>query len=84
VIPRYACSLHVRAALGSFGVDEADHRELLDVYEALARSPGRPSTEQVVDESGRTNQVTYTAGLRVVYWADHAVNEVRLMDVRRY
>jgi hypothetical protein len=84
MIPRYAYSLHERAALGILGADEAGRRELLDVCEALARSPGRPGTEQVIDESGRINQVTYTARFRIVYWTDHAVKEVRIMDVRRY
>ena len=40
--------------------------------------------EQVIDEAGRTNEVTYTAHFSVTYWADHAVKEVRIVDVRRY
>jgi hypothetical protein len=38
----------------------------------------------VIDETGRTNEVTCTAHFRVTYWTDHAVKEVRIMDVRRF
>ncbi len=82
--PRYAYSLRERAALAILGADEDGRRELLDIFVVLARSPSRPGTEQVIDEVGRPNEVVYTAHFRVVYWADHAVKEIRIMDVRRY
>jgi hypothetical protein len=84
VIPRYAYSLRERAALAILAADEDERRELLDVCEALAHNPARPGTEQVIAEGGRSNEVLYTAHFRVVYWTDHAVKEVRIMDVRRY
>ena len=82
--PRYIYSWRERAALAILGADEDERRELIEVCEALARSPGRRGTEQVIDDAGRTNEVTYTAHFRVTYWADHAVKEVRIVDVRRY
>lgn len=51
---------------------------------SLGQGPHRPGTEQVSDETGRTNEVLYTAHFRVTYWTDHPVKEVRIMDVRRY
>jgi hypothetical protein len=50
----------------------------------LARDPQRKGVEQVRDETGRTNEVLYTAHFRVTYRSDHAVQEVRIMDIRRY
>jgi hypothetical protein len=84
VIPRYAYSWRERAALAILAADEDERRQLLDLCEALSRSPGQLGTEQVIDETGRTNEVTYTAHFRVTYWTDHAVKEVRIMDVRRF
>lgn len=82
--PRYVYSLRERAALAILAADEDERRELLDVFGVLTRSPGQSGTEQVIDEVGRTNEVAYTTHFRVVYWADHAAKEVRIMDIRRY
>jgi hypothetical protein len=84
MIPRYAYSLHERAARAIIAADDSETAELLGLFEALAREPGRRGTENVIDESGRTNEVIYSANFRVVYWPDHAIKEVRIMDVRRY
>jgi hypothetical protein len=84
VIPRYAYSWREAAALAILAADDDERRELLDVCAALTRSPGRLGAEQVIDETGRTNEVVYTAHFRVTYWVDHAVKEVRIMDVRRF
>lgn len=81
---RYAYSLHEWAVLALVAFDNDERRELIDVCEALARSPGQRGAEQVVDEVGRTNEVIYTAHFRVTYWPDHAVKEIRIMDVRRF
>jgi hypothetical protein len=82
--PRYAYALHERAALAILAADDDERLELLDHCEALARAPDKRGTEQVMDDAGRTNEVSYTTHFRIVYWADHAVKEVRIMDVRRY
>lgn len=84
MIPRYAYSWREQAALTILAADDDERRELIDVCDALARNPGRRGAEQVIDEVGRTNEVVYTAHFRVTFWADHAVKEVRIMDVRRY
>jgi hypothetical protein len=84
MISRYAYSLHERAAWAVLEVEDSDRRELLTLFETLASAPSRPATERVIDETGRPNAVTYTAHFRVIYWADHAVKEIRILDVRRY
>lgn len=81
---RYAYSLHEWAVLTLVALDNSERHELLAACDALARSPNQRGTEQVIDEAGRANEVIYTAHFRVTYWADHAVKEVRIMDVRRY
>jgi hypothetical protein len=66
------------------GRDESERRELLGACEALAQKPNEHGAEKVIDEVGRTNEVIYTAHFRVTYWTDHAVKEVRILDVRRF
>lgn len=84
MISRYAYSLHERATRAVLESDGSERNELLALFELLAREPGRPAAEHVVDASGRANPVVYSAHFRVIYWADHAVKEIRIMDVRRY
>jgi len=48
---------------------------------AASASEGDPFTRW---SSRLPNEVVYTAHFRVTYWADHAVKEVRIMDVRRF
>ncbi len=81
---RYAYSLRERAALAIFAAEEDERLEVLDIFGALAQSPGQCGPEQVVDGAGRPNEVVYTTRFRVVYWADHAAKEVRLMNIRRF
>jgi hypothetical protein len=81
---RYAYSLHERAARATIAAADTERSELLHFFEMIARDPGRRGTEQVIDETGRTNEVAYTDHFRVVYWADHAVKEIRIIDVRGY
>ena len=47
--------------------DDSGRAELLRLFESLAHEPGRRGTENVSDETGRTNEVTCTANFRVVY-----------------
>lgn len=84
MILRYAYSWRERAALAILAADDDERRELIDLCEALARNPGQRGAEQIVDEVGRTNEVIYTSHFRVTYWPDHAVKEIRIMDVRRF
>jgi hypothetical protein len=81
---RYAYSLHERAAQATIVADDSARSELLGFFNTLARNPGRCGAEQAIDEAGRPNEVAYTDHFRVVYWADHAAKEVRIIDVRRY
>lgn len=57
---------------------------MLDVCAALTCRPGRLGAEQVIDETGRSNEVVYTAHFRVTDWSDHAVREVQIIVVRRF
>lgn len=81
---RYAYSLHESAVLALVALDDSERREVIDACDALARSPSRRGAEHVMDAAGRANEVIFTAHFRVTYWADHAVKEIRIVDVRRY
>ena len=84
MISRYAYSLHEQAIQAMIAAADSERAELLWLFETLAREPGRRGTENVIDEAGRTHEVTYTANFRVVYWPDHAIKELRITDVRLY
>lgn len=56
--PRYVYSLRERAALAVLNADDAGRRELLDAFRMLTQSPNRSGAEQVIDETGRINEVT--------------------------
>lgn len=82
--PRYGYSLHEAAIRAIIAASEAERNELLRFFESLARDPASVGAEIVRDPTGRRNEVAYTAQFRVVYWIDHAIKEVRIMDIRRY
>lgn len=84
MIVRYAYALHERATREIIAAEAFERNELLKFFEKLARDPGCRGTEQVIDENGRTNEVAYTDHFRVVYWSDHSVREVRIVDIRGY
>ncbi|HWA85307.1 MAG TPA: hypothetical protein VG710_03730 [Opitutus sp.] len=73
-----------QAVAAILAAGDSGRRELLELFDALTRNPGQRGTEQVIDETGRTNEVTYTAHFRVTCWPDHATKEVRIVDIRRY
>lgn len=81
---RYAYTLHESAAASLLAARKAERSDLLRFIDALASTPSRREAETVLDELGRRNEVAYVGHFRVVYWADHAAKEVRIMDIRQY
>ena len=81
---RYAYALHERVALVLIDCDAQACAELLRFFDTLARNPGKQEIEAVTDDTGRRNEVAYSDHFRVVFWADHAAKEIRIMDARRY
>jgi hypothetical protein len=80
---RYAYSLHERVVLDLIRADDAARSELLHVFGRLASDPAHPGIDTVIDADGRANEVFFSDNFAVVYWADHAVKTVRVMQVQR-
>jgi hypothetical protein len=83
-VVRYAYTLHESVAAALLAARKAGRSELLRFMDALANAPSRREAEAVLDELGRRNEVAYVGHFRVVYWADHAAKEIRIMDIRQY
>lgn len=49
---------------------------------SLARDPFQPGDFQERDERNRANEVKIVGRMAVVYYADHADREVRILEVR--
>ena len=57
-----------------------DQHELLDIFRLLAAHPTRAGDFTVICD-GRVNQVAQHGRFLVSYWADHAVQELRITEL---
>ena len=62
----------------------ATRRRILSQIEKLANDPFTKVDFEVVDAIGRKNQVQVLHGFAITFWADHAVKELRILDVTRF
>jgi hypothetical protein len=56
-------------------------RQLMAFFEYLARNPALTGGEWAMDANGRRNEALLFGSVTLVYWTDHAVREVRIVDV---
>jgi hypothetical protein len=52
------------------------------LFDELARDPARPGDYAEQDEIGRPIQVVISGRSAVCFWADHAVREVKIVDLQ--
>ena len=72
------------AALGFFGQCSSREREqLLRVFESLAQAPSQRGEWLRRTTSGRDLQIKRFGKWLVTFWPDHAVRELRIVDVER-
>ena len=78
----YSVFLHLDAteALRSLRRTECDR--VTRFAHSLARDPFQPGDFQERDERHRANEVRIVGRVAVVYYADHADREVRILEVR--
>jgi hypothetical protein len=55
---------------------------LLGLLESLAKDPFQKGDFSESDKAGRAVEVLIFRGYAIVYWADHAVKEVKITDIR--
>lgn len=58
-----------------------NQERVCDFLESLADDPFREGDTQTLDEHGRAIQVKMIGRLALLYWADHAAKEVRVVDL---
>ncbi len=83
MIRPYSVFLHleVTEALRSLGRSERD--AVLRFAHSLARDPFQTGDFREQDDQGRANEVKIVSRLAIVYYADNADSEVRVLEVRR-
>jgi hypothetical protein len=59
-----------------------EKRLVTQLFEELAQNPFRTGDYVERDEVGRPIQVLIIGGLAVCFWADHAVKEVKVIDLK--
>jgi hypothetical protein len=57
--------------------------EVLQLISSLAENPFQSGKFQVRDSSSRNNEIAVVTGFAVTFWADHAVKELRIVDVSK-
>ena len=61
----------------------SNRESVIKILARLAGSPYQRGRFTVVDSTGRQNEVIVGSGFAITFWADHAVSEVRIMDISR-
>lgn len=62
----------------------ATRRMILSQVEKLANNPFIEGDFEVTDATERKNQVQVLHGFAITFWTDHAVKELRIVDVSRF
>jgi hypothetical protein len=60
-----------------------DRVNLLKIFEFLAREPFTEGEATQADRAGRRCQIKQFGGWRVIFWAEHIVREIHILDVER-
>jgi hypothetical protein len=60
----------------------ADKQAITRLFDELADNPFRPGDYVERDEAGRLVQVLIFGRRAVCFWADHAVKEVKILELR--
>lgn len=60
-----------------------EQQAITRLFDELAQDPSRPGDYAEQDEIGRPIQVVIVGRSAVCFWADHAVREVKIVDLQR-
>lgn len=70
-----------KAAAFVIGLSTARQRKLIRLISQLADSPSQPGDYSLADDSGREVQFLLISDLLIAFWPDHAVKELRIVDI---
>ena len=59
-----------------------EQQAITRLFDELAQDPFRPGDYAEQDEIGRPMQVVITGSSAVCFWTDHAVKEVKIVDLK--
>lgn len=76
---RYVIERRVAEYVGALPRPRA--RQLMAFFEYLARNPALTGVDWAIDANGRRNEALLFGSIPLVYWTEHAVREVRIVDV---
>lgn len=75
--------LHEHAWAALSRAQSAERRRLLAVLDELKAAPLRGGDFHQRDSTGRVHEVALLGAWLVTYWIDHAVAEIRVVDLER-
>jgi hypothetical protein len=61
----------------------AERERILAFLESLANHPESPGDYTDCDDAGRSVQIKIIGDYALTYWADHAVNEVKVTKIEK-
>ncbi len=77
----YEPVLSSRAAAFLVSLSRARQRKLIGLLYQLAENPSQIGDYSEPDETGREVQFIFVRDQLIAFWADHAVRELRIVDI---
>jgi hypothetical protein len=77
----YEPVLSSKAAAFLVAISKARQRKLIGLLYQLADNPSQIGDYTESDETGRDVQFILVRDLLIAFWADHAVRELRIVDI---
>ena len=79
----YEVILHERAWAALAATKGAERRRVIALLDQLKATPFRSGDFRQRDETGRINEVLLLDDWLVTFWSDHAVSEIRVVNLER-
>lgn len=77
----YEPVLSSKAAALLVSLSKARQRKLVELLYQLSENPSQIGDYSEPDETGREVQFIFVRDLLIVFWADYAVRELRIVDI---
>jgi hypothetical protein len=82
-VEAYHLVLNEAAAMTLAGASRPVQRRLGRILDEVKSAPFRSGDLQQIDEDGRTYEVVLFDDWLVSFWSDHAVREIRVVNLQR-
>jgi hypothetical protein len=78
---KYRLSVDLEDVEFLFSLRLTDRRRVMKYLERLRNFPFTEGQTKVLDSTGRDVEVSIVSSFRILHWADHAVNTVRVVAI---